>query len=97
MTRDIEYFFSCFMTIRYSLETSLFSYEPILIGLFGSLEYNFVSSMYILDISPLLYVGLVKIFSQSIGCHFVLLTVSFALQMLCNFMRSHLSIVDLRA
>jgi hypothetical protein len=70
---------------------------PILIGLFGSLESNFLSSLYILDISPLSNVGLVKIFSQSVGCPFVLLTVSFALEKLCNFMRSHLSILDLRA
>ena len=47
--------------------------------IFGSLESNFLSSLYILDISPVLDVGLVKIFSKSVGCHFVLLTVSFAL------------------
>ena len=41
--------------------------------------------------------GLVKIFSQSVGCLFVLLTVSFALQKFCNFMRSHLLILDLTA
>jgi hypothetical protein len=41
-------------------------------------------------------VGLVKIFSQPVGCNFVLLTVSFALHKLCNFMRSHLSIHDLK-
>ena len=58
---------------------------------------NFLSSLYVLDISPLSDVGLVKIFSQSVGCHFVLLTLSFALQKLFNFMRSHLLIVDLRA
>ena len=69
----------------------------IFIGLFGSLESNFLSSLYILDISSLLDVGLVKIFSQSVVCFFVLLRVSFALQKLCNFMRSHLSILDLRA
>jgi hypothetical protein len=69
---------------------------PILIGLFGSLESNFLSSLYMLDISPLWDVGLVKIFSQSVGGCFVLLTVSFALQKFCNFMRSHLSILDLR-
>jgi hypothetical protein len=38
-----------------------------------------------LDISPLSDVGLVKILSQSVGGLFVLLTVSFALQKLCNF------------
>jgi hypothetical protein len=56
-----------------------------------------LSSLYVLDISPLSSVGLAMIFSQTIGCHFVLLTVSFALQKLWNFIKSHLSIVDLRA
>ena len=64
--------------------------------MFGSLESNFLSSLYILDINPQLDVGLVKIFSQSVDYHFVLLTESFALQKVCNFMRSHLSIFDLR-
>jgi hypothetical protein len=41
--------------------------------------------------------GLLKIFSQSVGGLLVLLTVSFALQKLCNFMTSHLSILDLTA
>jgi hypothetical protein len=41
----------------------------------------------ILDISPISDIGLLKIFSKSVHCHFVLLTVSFALQKLCNFMR----------
>jgi hypothetical protein len=47
-----------------------------------------------LDISPLSDLGLVKILFQSVGVLFVLMTVSFALQKLCNFMRSHLSILD---
>jgi hypothetical protein len=54
-----------------------------------------LSSLYILDINPLLDLGLVKIFSQSVGGFFVLLTVSFALHELCNFMRFHLLILDL--
>jgi hypothetical protein len=53
-----------------------------------------LGSLYILDISPLSDVGMV-IFSQSVGCLFVSLTVSFALQKLCNFMRFHLLILDL--
>jgi hypothetical protein len=65
------------------------SLYPILMGLFGFLESNFLSSLYILDISPLSDLGLVKILSQFVGGLFVLLTVSFALQKLCNFMRSH--------
>jgi hypothetical protein len=48
-------------------------------GLFDSLKFIFLSSLYILDISLLSRAGLVKIFSQSVGCYFVLLTVSFAL------------------
>ena len=66
-------------------------------GLFEFLEFSFWSSLYILDISSLSDLGLVKILSQSVGGLFVLLTVSFALQKLCNFMSSHLSILDLRA
>ena len=50
-----------------------------------------------LDISPLSDLGLVKTLSQYIGGFFVLLTVSFALEKLCNFMRSRLSILNLTA
>jgi hypothetical protein len=64
--------------------------------LIGSLESNLLSYLCILDISPLSDVGLIKIFSQSVSYSFVLLTVSFALQKLCDFMRSHLSVLDLR-
>jgi hypothetical protein len=64
-------------------------------ALFEFLESSFLSSFYILYISPLSDLGLVKILSQSVGGLFVLLTVSFALQKLCNFMRLHLSIFDL--
>lgn len=56
-----------------------------------------MSTLYILDISLLSNLGFVKILSQSVGGLFVLLTVSFALQKLCNFMRSHLLILDLTA
>ena len=56
---------------------------------------SFLSPLYILEISPLLDVGLVKIFSLSVGCHLVLSTVSFALQKLLSLRRSHLLIVDL--
>jgi hypothetical protein len=66
-------------------------------GLFDFLESTLLSILYIMDISPLSDLGLVKILSQSGGGLFVLLTVSFALQKLCNFMRSYLSILDLTA
>ena len=87
--KDAEHFFKCFSAIRYSsVENSLFSSVPhFLMELFEFLEFSFLSSLYILDISPLSDLGLVKILSQSFGGLFVLLTVSFALQKLCNFMR----------
>ena len=72
-------------------------YTTFLKWLFGSLESNFLSPLYILDIGPLWDVGLVKIFSKFVGCCFVLLTVSFVLQKLCNFLRSHFTILDLKA
>ena len=53
--------------------------------------------LYIFCMSAMSDVYLVKIFSHSIGCHFVILTVSFSLEKLFSFMRSHLLIVDLSA
>ena len=53
---------------------------------------SFLTSLYILAISPL---SDVKIFSHSVGCHFVLWMIFFALQKLLSFMRSHLLICDL--
>jgi hypothetical protein len=99
MIKDVEHVFRCFTAIRYSsVENSLFSSVPhFLIGLFGFLESNFLCFLCVLDIRPLSDVGLVKIFSQSVGCLYVLLIVSFALQKLWNFMRSHLSILYLTA
>jgi hypothetical protein len=58
-------------------------------GLFDFSRVQFLSSLYTLDISPLSDLGLVKILYQSVCGPFVLLTVSFALQKFCKFMRSH--------
>jgi hypothetical protein len=45
MTKDVEHFFRCFSAIQVSsVENSLFTYFPFLIGLFGSLKSNFLSS-----------------------------------------------------
>ena len=95
------------------LKTSLGAFQPFgipqlrilclalcpifLMGLFDFLESTFLTSLYILDISPLSDLGLVRILTQSVGGLFVLLTVAFALQNLCNFMRFHLLILDLIA
>ena len=55
ITKDFEHLFKCFLTIRdSSVENSLLnSVLHILIGLFELLVSNFLSSLYILDISPL--------------------------------------------
>ena len=86
MTKDADHFSMCFSDICVSLvENSLFSSVPkFLIGLFGSLKSNYLNYLNILDISPLSDVRLIKIFSQSVGSHFVLVTISFALQTFCN-------------
>ena len=58
----------------------MFSFVPhFLIGLFGSLKTNFLSSLYTLDINTLSDGGLLKIFSQFAGGNSVLLTVPFCL------------------
>ena len=97
MAKDFERFLKCLSAISdSSVENSLFSSAThFLISLFGVLVASFLSSLYILEISPLSDVGLVKIFSHSVGCRFVLLTVSFALPKLHSFRRSHLLIADL--
>ena len=46
----------------------------------------------ILDINPLSVASFANIFSQAIGCLFVLLMVSFAVQKLLNLIRFHLLI-----
>jgi len=99
MTKNVEHFCICFSAIQHSSAVnSLFSSERhFLIGLFVSLQSNFLGSLHIFDMSPLSVVALVKIFSQSVSCRFVLTKVSFALQKRCRFLRSHLSILDLRA
>ena len=64
-----------------SLEKCLFRYfAHVLIGLFVFLVLSFVSNLYILDINPLSDALLVNMFSHSVGCLFILLMFSFAVQ-----------------
>ena len=101
MTKDVDHLFMCLLAIKYSsAEIFCLSLYPIFLVLFYSLESIFLSSLHILYIitSPL-EVGWVNIFFQSVSCCIVLLTVTFVLQNLCNFMWSHMlkPYVDFRA
>ena len=51
-----------------------------------------MSCLYILEINPLSVASLANIFSHSEGCVFILFMVSFAVQKLLSFIRSHLFI-----
>jgi hypothetical protein len=64
ITKDFEHFFSCFSAIQdSSVVDSWFSSIPhILMGSYVFSVIKFLSSLYILDISPLSDVGLVKMF-----------------------------------
>ena len=51
-----------------------------------------MSCLYILEINPLSIGSFANIFSHSEGCFFILFMVSFAVQKLLSFIRSHLFI-----
>jgi hypothetical protein len=68
-----------------------------LIGLFDFWKISILSILYILDISLILDLGVVKIFTQSVGYRFVLLTMTFVFQKLYIFMKYHLTIVGITA
>jgi hypothetical protein len=68
-TNDFEVFFRCFSAIQDSsvMKCQFSSIHSFLIVLFAFLVINFLSSLYILDISPLLGMGLVPISRLLIG------------------------------
>ena len=75
-------------------EVSVEVFCPFFNWVFVFLEWNRVSSLYILEIKPLSEVSLVNMFYYMFGSIFTLLMYSLAMQKLFILMRSHLFILS---
>ena len=73
-------------------EMSFRSSAHFLIGFFAFLILSCMSCLYILEINPLSVASFAVIFSHSESYLFILFIVSFAVQKLLSFIRSHLLI-----
>jgi hypothetical protein len=97
MDRSSEHFFPVFFGyLKSSFEKVLFSSVAHFFTLSLTWEeFSFLSSLYIVVISPLSVILLANIFFHSVGGLAYLETISFVVQKLVSFMKPHLSILSL--
>ena len=90
MVSDVVHFFVYVFSHLYVFfgKTSFQVLCPVLIWVFGVLLLSRMSPLYTLDVNHLLDKQFENIFSHSMGCLFILLMISFAVQMLFSLISS---------